>query len=153
MTIEGTPVKIILIEMGVYEETFPSMDHSEKYRAMNPLVIPGNPEGISYLMKTPDMVVTHAIIFRQYNFYRISPNLHFTADTIYHIGKASDLGDRCNLRCNHDDKHLKINPQEPLTLNYLQNAGGASCQVLSCTHVNPRPFMVYLIFFLFHIFS
>ena len=65
--------------MGLDKETFSVVNKTKPYGAMDMAAVPGNPKIIKCFTKSPNMVIPHAIIFRQDNFDAVTP--HFKLPT------------------------------------------------------------------------
>ena len=79
-------VKKVFLEMGIYEETLPAVDKTEKDRAVDPSVIIRDPEIVVYLLQSIDMVIPHTVIFWKDNLHIVPPDLEFTSQSIDNIG-------------------------------------------------------------------
>ena len=106
MPVKNAPVKKVLLGMGLYEKTFSAVDKPEEDRAVDRVVIKGDPEVIVNLSKAVDVVITHAIVFRQDDLNIIAPYFQFMRKPVYDIGEPSHLGNRRAFRRNHHDEHL-----------------------------------------------
>ena len=58
-------------------------------------------------MQTPDLVVPHAVILGQNDLDGVPAYLKLATKTENHISEAANLGDRRELRGNHDNEHEK----------------------------------------------
>jgi hypothetical protein len=106
MTIVNTTVEKVSFRMGFDEETLSGMNKPKKDRTVNLLIVKWNPEIVKYFLKPINMVITHAVVFGQYNFNIISRDLDFSAEPVYYISKATHFRHWCTLRRNHDNKHV-----------------------------------------------
>ncbi len=95
ITIKDSAVKKVMFRMSIYEKTFTPMDKPEKYGTVNPLVIIWNPQVIVNFLKRVNLVIPHAVVFRKDDLNVVAPDLKFTAESVYHICKSADLGNRC----------------------------------------------------------
>jgi len=63
VTIENAAVEKISVGMCIYKEAFTAVDKTEEDRAVDPMVIEGNPQIIVCFLKTINMVIPHTVIF------------------------------------------------------------------------------------------
>jgi hypothetical protein len=106
LPVKNTPVEKVLIGVGLDEKTFSPVDKPEEDRAVDRTAIEGYPEVVVHPGEAVDVVITHAIVFRQDDLNIIAPYFQFVRKPVYDIGEPSHLGDRRAFRRNHHDEHL-----------------------------------------------
>jgi hypothetical protein len=108
VTVVDSTVKEISVRMGIYEEALAAVDETEEDRAVDPMVIKGNPEVIICPLKTINVVIPHTVIFGENNLHIVPPYIKLMTESVYDIGKATYFSYWCTLRCNHHNKHFSI---------------------------------------------
>src|SRR5712691_5353803 len=71
--INAATVEKIVRRMGVDEKTFRAMNVSKPNGRVNCAIKPGHAQMLVGAAQAPDLIVTHAIVFRQDDFDRVAP--------------------------------------------------------------------------------
>ncbi len=108
VTIVYAPVEEVVVRMRVDEKALSAMDKAEENGAVDPLVVERDMEIAVHLLEPVDLVVTHAVVFRQNDLHGVSSQLELMAQPVDDIAEAANLGSRGAFRCDHDDVHYQV---------------------------------------------
>ena len=105
MAVKNAAIEKIVMGMRVNEETFQPFHEPEVNVAVNPLVMIRHPEIAIGFGKSPDAVVTHAIILGENDFDRVATNAKFSGEALNDVAQAADFRRGSAFGCDHYDEH------------------------------------------------
>jgi hypothetical protein len=88
------------------KKAFSSVDETEKDRAMHPSLIKRDPQVVIGHFQPVDLIIPHAVVFRQNDLDIVSPDIEFVAETVNNICEAPHFGGRGTFRSDHDYVHM-----------------------------------------------
>src|SRR5208283_690853 len=101
VAVKNISVEKVPVRMRLNKKTFSSMDKTEKNRAMHPVVIKRDPKVPIDHLQSVDMVIPHAVVFRQDDLDKVSPNFEFVAEPVNNVRESSHLCNRGTFRRDH----------------------------------------------------
>ena len=96
--IEGSAVEKIVLGVRLNKVALTPMNEPKPDGAGNRTAVPRDPEFFPNFVKSPDLVVPHAVVFRQNDLNIIATNLEFAAEPEYDVGETSNLRYRSQFR-------------------------------------------------------
>jgi len=89
--IKMAAIEEIVLGMGLDEEAFAAVNEAEPHRAMNSAVVPGHPQIFHADLQSPDLVVAHAIVFRQDDVNLVAADFQLPAQAEDHIAQSANF--------------------------------------------------------------
>ena len=103
--VERPAIEEVVLGMGFDEEALTPMDEPEPDGTEDLLIVPRDPELFPDLVKAPDLVVPHAVVFGQDDLDRATADFQLAAQPKKNISKPPDLRHGSQFRRNHCNEH------------------------------------------------
>ena len=123
--VQVAPAEELVRAVRVDEEALPAVHEPEPHRAVHGPAVPGHPQVLIGDREPEDLVVVHAVVFRQDDLDGVAAQLQLPAQPEDDLPQPARLRRRRTLRRNHHHEHGCLTV--PLTCRAVRLAGQGRC--------------------------